>query len=330
MEGKKTIRVYTNLVLEGWSPLDLNSGIGGSEEKLIEWVRELSSEYDITVYHNGIHGNVFGAKFVDFSEFKPWEHSDIFVSFKNRQILLQSINADKIYHWTSDIEDWTGLDLPELDRIFVISDWHLSRMTLSTNKAERLYLWADFARLQKNVTDKEKDTMLYCSSYDRGLEDLLNNWDKVKKELGIKKLYVTYGWNFIDHIIKFDQNRILWKQRMQQLLKQDGIKELGQISNDKMCKMFWKSEYWCLPCNAPDNELFCINAVKAQYCNCKPVVRRIGGLQETVNEFYDFDTLIGQKVGKHTYTVGSIHRNKAYVEKNFDMIKQIAKWKKYL
>ena len=76
--------------------------------------------------------------------------------------------------------------------------------------------------------------------------------------------------------------------------------------------------------------MFCINAVKAGYCECKPVVRRVGGLQETVNKFIDFDELVGQKASKSRFTKKSVEENKKYVLQLFDMNKQMDKWRKIL
>lgn len=317
------IRIYTNLVYEGWNAQDLETGIGGSEEKIIELARELAKKHDVEVYHNGAHGTFDKVKYVDFRDFKPWEHSDVFISFKARQMLLQSINADKIFHFTADIEDWSNFDIQNVDQVVTISNWHTSRMGKGNIPINKLYLWADLERLDKNKVKKKKGTALYCSSFDRGLEELLVKWPYVKEKLGLKKLYVTYGWDFINKVIKGNPRMQEWKKRMIKLLEQDGIEQLGRLTNDEMCKMYWKSEYWIHPCNAPDNELFCINAVKAQYAECKPLVRRVGGMLETVHTFMDWDELMGEKVGKSTL---NLEKNKKYVVENFDMKKQVKKF----
>lgn len=327
---KKTIRVHTNIVYNGWSAEDLNTGIGGSEEKLIEWARELANDYDITIYHNGKHGMFDNVKYEDFREFRPWEYSDIFISFKARQMLTQSINSPKKFHWTSDIEVWEPFLAKEIEKILVISNWHKSRMSPEGLPYETLYLWADMNRLEKNKVEKEEGTMLYSTSFDRGLDQLLSKWGTIKEKLNLKKLYITYGWDFIDGMIAGNPRMQEWKKQMIAMMSQEGIEQLGRLTNDEMCKMYWKSEYWCLPCNNADTELFCINAVKAQYCGCKPLVRRIGGLQETVNEFLDFDNLIGQKASSQNLSDNWLENNKEYVMSNFDMNKQITKWKELL
>lgn len=328
MNPKKRIDFYTNLVKEGWSAKSLETGVGGSEEKLIELARELAKDYEVTIYHNGEHGDFDGVHYRDHLEFKSYMTREVFVSFKTRDMLLKSIGARKKIHWTAEIEgEWKGYELDNVDRIMTISKYHTSRMGTKNDKVQHSYIWADLDRVDKRKAKKEDNTMLYCSSYDRGLEELLVNWGKVKKELNLEKLYITYGWDFIDKVIAFNPPMATWKKRMQELMKQEGIVELGRLGFDDMSEMYWKSKYWCLPLNNPDSELFCINAIKAQYCEAIPVVRRIGALQETVNEFIDWDSLLGQKVGKSTFK--DLKANKEHAKK-FSLDRAVKEWKQII
>ena len=215
----KTIRVHTNIVYNGWSAEDLETGVGGSEEKLIEWARELAKDYDITIYHNGKHGVFDGVKYADFREFKAWEYSDIFISFKARQMLTSSISSQKRFHWTADIEEWEPFLKRDVDEIFVISDWHKSRMKPEGFPFTTLYLWADLERLDRNKVEKEPNTMLYSTSYDRGLEHLLRSWGTVKEKLKLDKLYLTYGWDFLDGMIAGNPGMQEWKKMMLKLME---------------------------------------------------------------------------------------------------------------
>lgn len=321
---------YCNLVYGGFSPRQYETGIGGSEEKLIELARELAKKHDITIYMNGEHGIFDKVKYEPHKSFKPWEKIDVFISFKNREILTQSINADKIFHWTTEVEyKWQNWQLNGVDKILPISEYHASRFNPQNSKLEPLYLWADLDRMEKNKVEKEDGSMLYSSSYDRGLEELLVRWPILKEKLNLKRLYITYGWEFLDLIIKHDPGRQLWKRELTKLMKQDGIDLVGRLSYDEMCQMYWRSKYWCLPLNNPDSELFCINAIKAQAAGCIPVVRRIGALQETVNQFIDWDSLFGAKASQSTFDKKSLEANRRHA-KQFNLKKGIKQWKKII
>lgn len=320
------IDFYTNLVQEGWSAENLETGIGGSEEKLIELATELAKEHEVTIYHNGKHGVFDGVTYIDHREFKAWEYRDVFVSFKTRHILSQSINAGKVLHWTTEIEQpWSKRELEGIDKIITISKYHKRQMGFTDDKLIESYLWVDTDRLDKNKVTKVKGTMLYCSSFDRGLEELLNKWADVKKNLGIDKLYITYGWDFLDKVIKYQPHLLGWKNAMLELLKQDGIEMVGRVSNDEMCKYYWKSEYWVLPLNNPESELFCMNAIKAQYCGSIPVVRRIGALQETVNKYIDWDNLLGQKASQSEFDNKDVVLNVDHA-KGFNLKVGVKEW----
>lgn len=327
----KKIEVYTNLVYGGWSPKQLETGIGGSEEKLIEWAREMAKSNDVTIYMNGEHGDFDGVKYRDHREFNPLVKRDVFISFKARNILTNSIYADKIYHFTTEIEpEWANYELNSVDAIFTISHYHERNMRPASDKFKTMYLWADLDRMDANkVEEKEEDSMLYSSSFDRGLEELLVNWVKVKEKLGVKKLYITYGWDFMINLLKSNPHLYKWKEKMDVLIKQEGVELVGRLTNDEMCQMYWKCKYWALPLNNPNSELFCINAVKAQYAGCIPVVRKIGALQETVNESINWDWILDRPNHINSFTEDGIVNNRNHAMK-FNLNDAIEEWNKLI
>lgn len=321
-----TIRIYTNLVYGGWAAHQLDTGIGGSEEKLIELARELAKEHDVTIYMNGEHGNFDKVKYCDHREFQPLEFSDVFISFKAAYILNNTINADIKLHWTTEVEGvWPKHLLDEVDRIICISKYHQSRMPFNHDKLQYSYLWADTKRLDKNQVPKEDGTVLYSSSFDRGLEELLTYWDVTKDKLGVNKLLITYGWDFMLNMMKNNPKLFSWKTRIEKMMERGDIEFLGRLSNDDMCKTYWLSQYWALPLNNPDSELFCINAIKAQYCGAIPIVRKIGALQETVNEAVNWDWIIGRPNHINSITELSGKNNKDHALK-FTLEASVKEW----
>lgn len=331
MENLKRIHFYTNLVKEGWSAKNLESGVGGSEEKLIELTRELAKDpsYEVTVYHNGEHGTFDSVLYRDHTEFKSWMSRYAFVGFKNREMWTKTVGGRKKIHWSMEIEpEFRRSELENIDHIITISDFH-KRQLRENSKLRKSYLWIDNKRHDNLKVDKEKGSMLYSASFDRGLEELLQKWPVVREKLSLSKLYITYGWDFIDKIIAMNPAMATWKSNMQKLIKQDGIEFIGRITYDEMARMYWKCEYWCLPLNNPQSELFCLNAVKAQFSNSIPVVRRIGALQETVKNFIDFDELVGQKNAKSNFSDKSIEENRLYSEQ-FNIDTGVNEWKQLL
>lgn len=137
--------------------------------------------------------------------------------------------------------------------------------------------------------------IVYGSSYDRGLEWLLKMWPDIKKEVPEAKLRVFYGWNLFDIAAKGNPQMFEWKDQMIELMKQDGITDLGRISHEAVKKEFETAGIWAYPTQF--GEISCITAMKAQTYGAIPVVVAYAALQETVQygikvdgDIYDQET----------------------------------------
>jgi len=320
-----TIHIYTNLVFGGWTAADIETGIGGSEESLIQFAKAMTErKHEVTIYHNGIHGVFDNVKYSDHREFKPFEYRDVFISFKAKNILEQSINAKKVFHLTTEIESWTDTELRDIDGVVTISNYHNDKISNSNRKIFPIYLGIDTKRMDLAKTDKVKGTAIYTSSYDRGLEELLIRWPELKNKLKLTTLWITYGWDFMERGLNSPTGKA-WKIKMESLMKQDGIEVLGRLSNNDLCAKYWEAEYWVHPLNKAESELFCLAAVKAQYAGCVPVVRRIGALQETVGQFIDYDNLLkNNKIMKVSPNMINKHASK------FTLDIMVKKWEQLI
>lgn len=107
---------------------------------------------------------------------------------------------------------------------------------------------------------------LYASSWDRGLEPLLEMWPKIRAQVPEAELYVTYA------PVREDAFKHLRK---------DGIFFVGNLSFAKIKELFHVSHVLLFPC-LDDVETFCYTVVKAQMAGCVPVVTPTGALPEAV------------------------------------------------
>ncbi len=142
--------------------------------------------------------------------------------------------------------------------------------------------------------------IVYGSSYDRGLEHLLNMWPDIKKEVPEANLRVFYGWNLFDVGYQGNPERMAWKEKINNLMKQDGITHLGRISHGAVQKEFEESGIWAYPTHF--GEISCITAMKAQAFGAIPVVIDYAALSETVQfgvkidgDVYDEETKVAYK-----------------------------------
>lgn len=122
--------------------------------------------------------------------------------------------------------------------------------------------------------------MVYGSSYDRGLEHLLKMWPDIKKEVPEAKLRIFYGWDLFDKGYHDNPERMAWKEKMNELMKQEDIIHLERISHEACIKEFENAGIWAYSTHF--GEISCITAMRAQVYGAVPVVIDYAALKETV------------------------------------------------
>lgn len=122
--------------------------------------------------------------------------------------------------------------------------------------------------------------IIWGSSYDRGLDILLKMWPDIKKAVPQAELHAFYGWQLFDQFYRNNPERMAWKDKVLELLKQEGTFEHGRIPQHEMKVEMLKSGVWAYP--TWFFEINCINAQKAQAYGCVPVVVNYAALKETV------------------------------------------------
>lgn len=142
-----------------------------------------------------------------------------------------------------------------------------------------IYKWVERVRNPKRI--------VYGSSYDRGLEHLLKMWPDIKKEVPDAELRIFYGWDLFDKVMANNPERMAWKEKMQELMRQPGITELGRISHGAVKIEFETAGIWAYPTHF--GEISCITAMKAQAYGAVPCVVNYAALEETVQHGVKID-----------------------------------------
>lgn len=144
--------------------------------------------------------------------------------------------------------------------------------------------------------------VIYISSYDRGLETLLNMWPSIRQKVPDATLDIFYGFNSFDAVHKQNPDMMKWKWtiiRKLHELKSEGVTEHGRVSHTELAQELKKHKVWAYPTSF--NEIHCISALKAQEAGCIPVTTGCYALAETVvNNKYtvkceDIDTNTGKQ-----------------------------------
>jgi glycosyltransferase involved in cell wall biosynthesis len=137
--------------------------------------------------------------------------------------------------------------------------------------------------------------VIYTSSYDRGLEHLLEIWPEVVKEVPDATLDIYYGWQLFDRFYADNPSSMNWKKKMLEGMSYKGVTEHGRVSQPELKKIMEKCAIWAYPSHF--GEINCISAMKAQVYGCEPVVVNYAALQTTVQygrkvegDIYDQET----------------------------------------
>ena len=126
----------------------------------------------------------------------------------------------------------------------------------------------------------KQHTLLYASSYDRGLQYLLFMFPDIKKSYPDAELYIAYGWDLFDIVAHNNKERMEWKKHMQTMMNQEGIHHMGRLGKEELYNLREKCGIWAYPTDF--EEINCITALEAQSQGCVPVTISLAALSQSV------------------------------------------------
>lgn len=317
LSGKKSIVFYAGGgVIEPWDgETDIKKGIGGSEGMCIQLSRELAGLGNKVIVYNDCgnsSGKYFnGVLYEDHNKWSPEMKCDVFVSLRRPDVFQRLIKAKKQYLWLHD----TGYgEMPKSlfyapTKIIVLSQAHKKVIKESHGITDDNIFWVSRNGLnpialeyaEKNREERDPYLMIYASSYDRGLDNALETWHKVEKEVPQARLNIFYGWNTFDKLMearlrngephgKWMQD---YKSKMVQFIASSkGVTEIGKVSQNDLYKEFAQSSIWYYPTKF--YEISCINAMTAQALGCVPLCTPYAALNETVSTEYGIKIPLNQ------------------------------------
>lgn len=127
---------------------------------------------------------------------------------------------------------------------------------------------------------KRNHSVGWFSSYDRGLDVLLELWPKVLEAVPDATLDVAYGWTVFDQFHKKNPERMKWKWQMIRKFNEFNVVEHGRLSHTELAKLMQTTQVLAYPTSFP--EIDCITVKKAQAAKMDVVTSGYAALQESV------------------------------------------------
>ena len=178
---------------------------------------------------------------------------------------------------------------------------------------------------KKNLGKRNPYWCLYCSSYDRGLEHLLKMWPDVKKAVPQAELHIFYGWQLFVRFYANNPASMAWKEKMDKMMKADGITHHGRVSQPEIEKWYKKCGLWTYPTHF--GEISCISAMKAQAWGAIPVCVNYAALKTTVQHGIKIEGDIYEPEVKEEYKKQLINLLKDH-KRQEEIRKPMMKWGK--
>lgn len=279
--------------------------LGGSEEAVVRLSRALH-EMDVTVrvytppkWRDGTRlwawGGVFYAGVEEFDPGAPLENGAV-LFWRSPQGLRQwrdivTEHGDKLpdrsYLWLHDASYRASpADYEPAQKILTLSEHHRrSLIDMDGAPADKLVPFlngideADFPALtEEGEAERQRYSLIYASSPERGLERILDAWDEIHERVPKAVLNIYYDWTLAKKLNPANIEK--WKRRIAELEKK-GVAYHGGIDQPTLHECFRKSDVWAYP-TAGAVETFCITAVKAMAAGCRVVASTAGALPEIV------------------------------------------------
>ncbi len=291
-------------------------GVGGSETAVIQMAKAWSKMGCQVVVYAGVNGIYDGVWYRTEDLFDPKKKSDVFISWRiPTAFKFGRPNAKTTILWTHDLfypvqipglpaNQWPQDWIDNIDYIMVLSQFHKDYIERAhPNFKGKTFLTRngiDPHRFVGKDIKKVPHKYFFSSSYERGLEELLGDWPKIKEAIPDAELHVGYGIETAKWVWKEQGNteKLNWLYKMQNLMASlPGVVNHDRIGQDELADLQLSCEAWLYPYQPNYEgghggwlETYCITALEAQAARCKIVSRTNGALPETIKHAVWWDS----------------------------------------
>ena len=317
------IRMYLGQGLEYWNPQTIKENGCGGSETAASWVcRELAKQNCQPIIYAMDNQVWDGVIYRAHNTFRPDSiGSHLFISSRVPELFNQKVPALQRWLWFHDIHRWnrfTPFVASQIDVLLLLSRWHvnfikatypflkdaeiidLDNNELTYNDCVAPEVWfadekADHLpklAIIGNGIDTERfdisvkripHRFIWCSSPDRGLEQVLELWSMIRAEIPDAELKIFYGWEYFDHVLGIPSYRE-FKEKLRKLVDQPGVEWCGRVGQEQVAKELLKADIMLYPPPHDFRETYGIAFLEAQAAGVLCFYRKNGALGETIGD----------------------------------------------
>ena len=312
-----TIRIYCGELVEKFSPESfLKGGIGGSETAVIHMAGNWAQLGCRVVVYGSQVGIYDGVLYRSAEEWAMEFPSDIFIAWRLPHLFGMRPNAKLTVLWNHDISypidvkpEW----IENIDIVACLTEFHAAHMMRGHGfPAEKIWITRngiDPTRFMQAAGPKLKHNYFFTSSHDRGLDELLAIWPKVRETLDDVVLHVGYGTTTTSRVLKDRKDSDgLDKIRASEnrLYNTEGVVYHQRLNQWELAKLQMECEAWLYPYQSDPKwegsggfpETYCITALEAQAAKAWPICRLNGALPEVVQNCTEWEDYSQGQNGK--------------------------------
>lgn len=253
--------------------------LGGSETAVVElskcWA---AAGHPVVVYGNVKEGKQDGVEYRDIRSLNLADKFDIIIFWRSYGLrFFPVIEARKVLVDLHDSWDPKQYVIPKqlaekADYVMVKSKYHKGLYDYIPNDKLKVVMNGVKEDLFQKIADsipeekREPFRIIYASSYERGLEELLTyTWPGIKKAIPEAEFHIYYGMNRLA--------KTPLGAKLKKLFKQPGVFEHGRVSHEEMAKQKCLSAIHLYISDCA-SEIDCISIRESLICGAVPVLGR--------------------------------------------------------
>ena len=233
-------------------------GLGGSEYCVVKLAHKFSENGHFVMVTGDVKSSYTNdVNYLTYQELKEHhqgEHFDIVIAINYihyiKELEENNITYNSSYFWIHNMDFypyWNGAPLenngvdyledPRLTNIIAVSDYQANKLEKKypqmIGKIKVIENAIDPDDFIKNPSEKEYGKFVYTSSAERGLENLLNIWPKIKELIPNATLWVATPPYALDVYDSYVQDI-------------EGVNYVSNLPPSKLYKLINSAEYWYL------------------------------------------------------------------------------------